>query len=80
VHARLALAGGGAGAAPLLAAARAAAADGGGALRLEAAPLALRREHDVFGEPGPRLALLRRLKAAFDPAGLLNPGRFAGGL
>ena len=25
--------------------------------------------------PGPLLALHRRLKAAFDPAGVLNPGR-----
>jgi glycolate oxidase FAD binding subunit len=89
VHARLALAGDEAAAAEgasniraagLLDAARAAAAAGSGTLRVEAAPLALRRRLDVFGDPGPRLALLRRLKAAFDPAGLLNPGRFAGGL
>jgi FAD/FMN-containing dehydrogenase len=56
------------------------AAEGRGSVRIEAAPLALRRGVDVFGEPGPRLALLRRLKAAFDPAGVLNPGRFAGRL
>lgn len=80
VHARLAVAGGGVSTAPLLAAARAAAASAGGTLRIEAAPLALRAEHDVFGDPGPRLALLRRLKSAFDPASLLNPGRFAGRL
>jgi glycolate oxidase FAD binding subunit len=92
VHARLALAeddasatsaGDGAAsgrAAALVEAARAAAAAGSGTLRVEAAPLALRRRLDVFGDPGPRLALLRRLKAAFDPGGLLNPGRFAGGL
>lgn len=65
-------------AAPLLEAARAAAARGRGTWRIERAPLALRREVDVFGDPGPRLALLRRLKAEYDPQGMLNPGRFAG--
>jgi glycolate oxidase FAD binding subunit len=66
--------------APLLAAARAAAARGRGSWRLERAPLALRREVDVFGDPGPHLALLRRLKAEYDPGQVLNPGRFAGRL
>jgi FAD/FMN-containing dehydrogenase len=34
----------------------------------------------VFGEPGEALALMRALKLRFDPRGVLNPGRFAGGL
>jgi glycolate oxidase FAD binding subunit len=67
-------------AAPLLGAARAAAARGRGSWRIEAAPLALRREVDVFGDPGPQLALLRRLKVEYDPGAVLNPGRFAGRL
>jgi glycolate oxidase FAD binding subunit len=67
-------------AAPLLAAARGAAARGRGSWRIERAPLALRREVDVFGEPGPHLPLLRRLKAEYDPGSVLNPGRFAGRL
>jgi len=67
-------------AAPLLAAARAAAERGRGSWRVEAAPLAVKRGLDVFGEPGARLELLRRLKAEYDPQGVLNPGRFAGGL
>jgi glycolate oxidase FAD binding subunit len=82
VHARAALAGEAAedGAAPILAAARDAAARGRGSWRVLAAPLAVKRSIDVFGEPGPRLALLRRLKEQYDPACVLNPGRFAGKL
>jgi FAD/FMN-containing dehydrogenase len=67
-------------AAPLLATARSAAERGRGSWRVEAAPLAVKRGLDVFGEPGPRLSLLRRLKAEYDPRSVLNPGRFAGGL
>jgi glycolate oxidase FAD binding subunit len=79
VHARAPLAAdGAAGTGPLVAAARGAAERGRGTWRLEAAPLAAKRGLDVFGEPGPRLALLRRLKAEYDPRGVLNPGRFAG--
>jgi len=36
--------------------------------------------HDVFGDPGPALPIMRALKQRFDPGGVLNPGRFAGGL
>jgi glycolate oxidase FAD binding subunit len=36
--------------------------------------------HDVFGATGSSLALMRALKQRFDPADILNPGRFAGGL
>ena len=53
---------------------------GRGSWRVEAAPLAVKRGLDVFGEPGERLGLLRRLKAEYDPDGVLNPGRFAGRL
>jgi glycolate dehydrogenase FAD-binding subunit len=35
---------------------------------------------DVWGDPGPGLGLMRRLKAAFDPPGVFAPGRFVGGL
>lgn len=87
LHARLAreettplLAAARADAAPLLGAAREAAARGRGSWRVLAAPLALKRDLDVFGDPGPRLALLRRLKEQYDPGCVLNPGRFAGRL
>ncbi|GIV97037.1 MAG: glycolate oxidase [Herpetosiphonaceae bacterium] len=35
---------------------------------------------DVWGDPGDALPLMRRVKEQFDPAGILNPGRFVGGL
>jgi glycolate oxidase FAD binding subunit len=35
---------------------------------------------DVWGDVGPALAPMRRLKAELDPAGILNPGRFVGGI
>jgi glycolate oxidase FAD binding subunit len=53
--------------------------DLGGRWTLAAAPLALRREVDVFGPAKPDRAVMRRLKAALDPSGVLAPGRFAGG-
>ncbi len=54
-----------------------------GYLVLESAPPALLPALDpetVWGPPGPDVALMARLKAALDPAGRLNPGRFVGGL
>jgi glycolate oxidase FAD binding subunit len=58
----------------------AAAEAGGGAALLEAGPAWAKRGRDVFGDLGGALALARELKRRFDPAGLLNPGRFAGHL
>jgi glycolate oxidase FAD binding subunit len=52
-----------------------------GHLRLLAAAPALRSELDFFDQPPPgALKLMRRLKAAFDPAGIFNPGCFVGGI
>ena len=31
---------------------------------------------DVWGPPGDAAAVMRALKERFDPAGVLNPGRF----
>jgi len=59
-------------------AALAAAEAGGGAVRLDAAPLAVKRERDVFGGDPALLPLTRALKQRFDPHGVLNPGRFMG--
>jgi glycolate oxidase FAD binding subunit len=61
-------------------AARAAAAAGGGGFVLEAAPVWAKRGRDVFGDASEALPLMRALKARFDPRGVLNPGRFAGGI
>ena len=63
-----------------LRAATAAAADASGARRIEEAPLPARAGREVFGGASSALALERAVKRQFDPAGLLNPGRFVGGL
>jgi glycolate oxidase FAD binding subunit len=61
-------------------AAREAARTGGGSFVLEAAPAWAKSGRDVFGEPPEALALMRAVKARFDPHGVLNPGRFVGGI
>jgi glycolate oxidase FAD binding subunit len=53
----------------------------GGSLVVERAPVELKRAADVWGPiPAPALTVMKRLKAEFDPRGILNPGRFVGGL
>ena len=53
----------------------------GGSLVIERMPPALKRNLDVWGPvPADALALMRRIKQEFDPRGILNPGRFVGGL
>ncbi|MBI3075809.1 MAG: FAD-binding oxidoreductase [Deltaproteobacteria bacterium] len=47
---------------------------------MEAAPVALRRRVDPWEAPRGDFRLMAGLKAAFDPEGILNPGRFIGGL
>ena len=52
-----------------------------GNLRLIAATPAIRDPLEFFDTPNDgALALMRRLKAAFDPAGIFNPGCFVGGI
>jgi glycolate oxidase FAD binding subunit len=63
-----------------LRAATTAAAEAEAARRIEEAPVAAREGREVFGGAAATLALERALKHQYDPAGLLNPGRFAGGL
>ena len=47
---------------------------------VEAAPPELRAQLDLWGPPPETIELMRRLKAAWDPAGILNPGRYVGGI
>ena len=58
---------------------REAAAATRGSVVVQDAPLALLSRLGVWG-PIPALDVMRRLKAQFDPHGILNPGRFAGGI
>jgi glycolate oxidase FAD binding subunit len=56
---------------------RALVADVDGGVIVERAPRALRERLDPWGTvPAPALAVMRALKAEFDPRGILNPGRF----
>ena len=68
---------GDAGASLVHAAARAA----GGHATLVRAPEAVRSVVDVFSPPAaPLMAVQRKMKSSFDPAGVLNPGRMYGGV
>ena len=58
---------------------RAAAVERHGSLVVQDAPAHLAARVDMWG-PSPAVAVMRRLKASFDPRGTLNPGRFVGGI
>jgi glycolate oxidase FAD binding subunit len=47
---------------------------------VERAPAAVKQQCQVWGTPGDDFALMRAIKASFDPQHRLNPGRFLGGL
>jgi glycolate oxidase FAD binding subunit len=51
-----------------------------GSLVVLAAPPGVKALVDVWGAVGGAFPLMRDLKRAFDPEGILNPGRFVGGL
>ncbi|GAC1428052.1 MAG: FAD-binding oxidoreductase [Chloroflexota bacterium] len=59
---------------------RARAVRAGGSLVIERCLPAVKEGMDVWGDPGPALAVMQALKATFDPGATLNPGRFVGGL
>ncbi len=59
-----------------LKAARSAAEAAGGSLVVLAAPDAVKREAGAWGTEPATLEIMRRLKDAFDPDHVLNPGRF----
>lgn len=50
----------------------------GAAAVIETCPVEMKKTLDVYGELGPELDIMRRLKAQFDPGRNLSPGRFAG--
>ncbi len=53
---------------------------GHGRVVVEAMADEVRAQIDAWGNPPPSLALMRTLKARFDPFGLCSPGRYVGGL
>jgi glycolate oxidase FAD binding subunit len=55
-------------------------ASGGGFLVVERARPEVKAGLDVWGDPGEGLALMRRVKATFDPHGVFAPGRYVGGI
>src|SRR5262245_46679856 len=59
---------------------RASAAAVNGSAVIEKAALKVRRSIDSWGDVGSTATLMRRIKAAFDPQSLLNPGKFVLGL
>lgn len=52
----------------------------GGHTTMMTAPPAVKEGIDVWGPSPPSFAIMREIKQQFDPLGLLNPGRFVGGL
>jgi len=51
-----------------------------GSVIVERAPVAQKASLDVWGPAPAGFALMRGLKASLDPRGILNPGRFVGGI
>lgn len=52
----------------------------GGSVVVPRAPVSLKKRVEVWGPAGDHLGLSRRVKEKFDPRGVLNPGRFVGGI
>jgi glycolate oxidase FAD binding subunit len=52
----------------------------GGSVIVERMPDSLRTVVDTWGDPPGTLAVMKRIKRAYDPAGRLNRGRYLGGI
>ena len=52
----------------------------GGSFVVLRCPLEVKSKLDVWGSSGDALPVMKSVKAQFDPAGVLNPGRFIGGI
>ncbi len=47
---------------------------------MECAPAPLKQKLDPWGSPREDFLLMKRIKDNVDPLGVLNPGRFLGGI
>ena len=54
--------------------------EAGGSAIVEHCPLSLKKQIDVWGGIPEGIEIMRRIKQKFDPLGILNPGRFVGGI
>ena len=52
----------------------------GGSVVVRSAPPSFKERVEAWGPLGSRLELTRRVKQKFDPRGIMNPGRFVGGI
>jgi len=52
----------------------------GGGLVVESSPPSIKKKVDVWGQSRSDYLVVRRLKEQIDPAGILNIGRFVGGI
>jgi len=52
----------------------------GGNLIVERAPKAIKEKVNVWGQTRSDVVVVRRMKEQMDPAGILNPGRYVGGV
>ena len=51
-----------------------------GSMVMECAPASLKQKLDPWGSPREDFPLMKRIKDNVDPLGVLNPGRFLGGI
>ena len=51
-----------------------------GTMIIDRCPSEVKSQLDVWDEVGDSLSIMRRMKAQYDPKGILNPGRFVGGI
>lgn len=54
--------------------------ENGGSLVVQQCPASIKSQIDVWGPVGDAQRLMRQIKEQFDPCGIMNPGRFIGGI